>query len=162
MSWHERELCWIVVFGSQLLIPYRQLHAFYCSTKLLSFNNRCLIEVIKWNRMGQGCRWSLWARREMHKKFRWETKGCTWLARHKYRMASNTVRSESRCALRVRYVAKSAVYRDRPRTLNALKTAITAFIRNLSQADLQEVFSNKIKRVQAGIDTQGSHFQHHF
>jgi hypothetical protein len=34
-----------------------------------------------------------------------------------------TERSESRCALRLRY---SAVYRDRPRTLNELKTAITA------------------------------------
>jgi hypothetical protein len=32
--------------------------------------------------------------------------------------------------------AKSAVYRDRPRTLNELKTAITAYIRNISQADL--------------------------
>jgi hypothetical protein len=33
--------------------------------------------------------------------------------------------------------AKSAVYRDRPRMLNELKTAITAFIRNISQADQQ-------------------------
>jgi hypothetical protein len=59
------------------------------------------------------------------------------------------VRSESRCALSLQYVhlvvsievavevtppdfyvwgaAKSAMYRDRPRTLNELKTAITAF-----------------------------------
>jgi hypothetical protein len=37
--------------------------------------------------------------------------------------------------------AKSSVYRDVPRTLNELKTAITAFIRNISQADLQEVFA---------------------
>jgi hypothetical protein len=35
--------------------------------------------------------------------------------------------------------AKSAVYRDRPRTLNELKTAITAYIRNISQAGLQKV-----------------------
>jgi hypothetical protein len=41
--------------------------------------------------------------------------------------------------------AKSAVYRDR--TLNELKTAITAYIRNISQADLQKVFANKIKPV---------------
>jgi hypothetical protein len=41
--------------------------------------------------------------------------------------------------------AKSAVYRDRPRTLNELKTATTAFIRNISQADLQKLFANKIK-----------------
>jgi hypothetical protein len=44
---------------------------------------------------------------------------------------------------------KSAVNRDRPRTLNELKTAITAYIRNISKADLQKVFANKIKRVQA-------------
>jgi hypothetical protein len=49
--------------------------------------------------------------------------------------------------------AKSAVYRDRPHVLNELKTAITAYIRNISQADLQKVFANKIKWVQACIDT---------
>jgi hypothetical protein len=56
--------------------------------------------------------------------------------------------------------AKSAVCRDRPRTLKELKTAITAFIRNISQADLQKVFANKIKRVQTCIDARGHHFQH--
>jgi hypothetical protein len=56
--------------------------------------------------------------------------------------------------------AKSAVYRDRPRTLNKLKTAITAYIRNISQADLQKVFAKKIKRVQACIGSRGHHFQH--
>jgi hypothetical protein len=55
--------------------------------------------------------------------------------------------------------AKSAVYRDRPRMLNELKTAITAFIRNVSQADLQKVFTNEIKRVHACIDARGHHFQ---
>jgi hypothetical protein len=54
--------------------------------------------------------------------------------------------------------AKSAVYRDRPRTLNELKTAITAYIRNISQADLQKGFANKIKRVQACIDVRGHYF----
>jgi hypothetical protein len=49
--------------------------------------------------------------------------------------------------------AKSAVYRDRPRTLNELKTAVTACVRNISQADLQKVFANKI------IDARGHHFQ---
>jgi hypothetical protein len=44
--------------------------------------------------------------------------------------------------------------------LNELKTAITVFIRNISQADLQKVFANKIKRVQACIDACGYHFQH--
>jgi hypothetical protein len=49
----------------------------------------------------------------------------------------NTVRSESLCALGLRY-------HDRPRTLNELNTAITAYIRNISQADLQKVFAKKI------------------
>ena len=51
------------------------------------------------------------------------------------------------------------MYRDRPRTLNELNTAITAYIRNVSQADLQKVFANEIKRVQACIDARGHHFQ---
>jgi hypothetical protein len=55
--------------------------------------------------------------------------------------------------------AQSAVYRDRPRTLNELKTAIPANIRNISQADLQKMFGNKIKRVELGIDVRGHHFQ---
>jgi hypothetical protein len=54
----------------------------------------------------------------------------------------------------------SAVYRDRPRTLNELKAAIYAFIRNILQTDLLKVFANKIKRVQACIDSRGHHFQH--
>jgi hypothetical protein len=57
------------------------------------------------------------------------------------------------------FVEKSAVYRDRPLTLNELKTAITGCIRNISQADQQKVFANKIKRVQACIDARGHHFQ---
>jgi hypothetical protein len=55
--------------------------------------------------------------------------------------------------------AKSAVYRDRPHTLNELKTAITDYIRNISQADLQKLFANKIKWVQACIDAHGHHFK---
>jgi hypothetical protein len=66
------------------------------------------------------------------------------------------MRSKSRCALRLRY---SAVYRDRPRTLNVLKTAITAYIRNITQADLQIVSANEIKQAQACIDAHGHHFQ---
>jgi len=54
------------------------------------------------------------------------------------------------------------VYRDSPSTLNELKTAITTYIRNISQADLQNVFANKIKRVQASIDALGHHFQQLF
>jgi hypothetical protein len=45
---------------------------------------------------------------------------------------------------------------DRRRVLNEL----TAYIRNILQADLQEVFVNKIKQVQACIDAHGHHFQH--
>jgi hypothetical protein len=39
-------------------------------------------------------------------------------------------------------------------TLNELKTAVTAYRRNISQADLQKVFANKIKWVQACSDGQ--------
>jgi hypothetical protein len=47
--------------------------------------------------------------------------------------------------------------------LNELKkTAITAYTRNISQADRQKVFANKIEWVQACIDARGHHFQHHF
>jgi hypothetical protein len=55
--------------------------------------------------------------------------------------------------------AESAVYRDRPRTLGELKPAKTAYIRNISQEDLQKVFANKIKRVQVCIGARGHHFQ---
>jgi hypothetical protein len=58
------------------------------------------------------------------------------------------------------------VYRDSvrmddhdTRKLTELKSAITAFIRNISKADLQKVFANEIKRVQACIDARGLHFQ---
>jgi hypothetical protein len=55
--------------------------------------------------------------------------------------------------------AKSVAYFIRPRTFHELKTAITVFIRDNSQADLQKVFANKIKRVQTRIDARGQHFQ---
>jgi hypothetical protein len=50
-------------------------------------------------------------------------------------------------------------YRNAP-TLNELQTAITAYIRNISQTYLQKVFANKIKRVQSCIDARERHFQH--
>jgi hypothetical protein len=43
--------------------------------------------------------------------------------------------------------AKCAVCCDRPRAVNELETAVTAYTRNTSQADLQKVFGSKIKRV---------------
>jgi hypothetical protein len=69
----------------------------------------------------------------------------------------STVRPESRGALKTT-VRRSN--RHHLRMLNELKTAITAFISNISQEDLQQVFTNKIKRVQACIDARGHHFQH--
>jgi hypothetical protein len=60
----------------------------------------------------------------------------------------------------LREAAKSAVYHDHPYMLNELKTAMTEYIRNISKADLQKGFANKIKQVQACIDAHGHHFQH--
>lgn len=56
--------------------------------------------------------------------------------------------------------AKSAVYQDRPCTLDDLQAAITAFIQSISSEQLIAVFRNKIRRVQACIDAKGGHFQH--
>jgi hypothetical protein len=56
--------------------------------------------------------------------------------------------------------AKSGVYRDRPSTLNELKTAIIAYKRNISQSALQKVFASEIKRGYACIDARGHHFQY--
>jgi hypothetical protein len=56
-------------------------------------------------------------------------------------------------------VHQAVVYRDRPRTLKELKTARTAYIRNVSQEDLKKVFANEIKRVQVCSDARGHHFQ---
>ena len=56
--------------------------------------------------------------------------------------------------------AKSAVHRDRPRMLDDLQAAITAFIQSISSEQLIAVFRNKIRRIQACIDAKGGHFQH--
>jgi murein endopeptidase len=49
---------------------------------------------------------------------------------------------------------------SRNQKVNQLKTAITVYIRKTSQQpDLQKVFVNTIKRVQACIDARGHHFQ---
>jgi hypothetical protein len=58
------------------------------------------------------------------------------------------------------WAAKSSVYHDRPCTLNELKTAITVYIRNFSQSDLQKVFVNEIKWLQACMDTRELYFKH--
>jgi hypothetical protein len=44
--------------------------------------------------------------------------------------------------------------------INEWKTAVTSYIRNISQADLQKLFVNKIKLVQACLDARGYDFQH--
>jgi hypothetical protein len=52
-----------------------------------------------------------------------------------------TVRSESRCALRIRHVDFVVSIRSK---LNEWKTAINAYIRNISQAGLQKVIAIKL------------------
>lgn len=56
--------------------------------------------------------------------------------------------------------AKQTVYRNRPHTIDELKTAITAFIQGITVRELGKVFENKLKRVQCCIDAKGGHFQH--
>jgi hypothetical protein len=45
------------------------------------------------------------------------------------------------------FTEKSAVYRDRPRTRKEVQTAVTAYVGNISQADLQKFLAYKIKQV---------------
>jgi hypothetical protein len=90
------------------------------------------------------------------------SKGCNCLIEFLF----TVVLSIEECIFLVEYMfyllgaAKSAVYRDRPRMLNELKTATTAYIRNISQADLQKALGNKIKWIQTCIYACGHHFQH--
>jgi hypothetical protein len=42
---------------------------------------------------------------------------------------------------------------------HAFGKSLCTYIRNIAQADLQKVFANKIKQVQARIDARGHHFQ---
>jgi hypothetical protein len=71
------------------------------------------------------------------------------------------VRSESHCALKLRYVDLVVSIKDVIGVcFNELKSTVTALITNISQADLQKVTADKIKLVQACIDTSGHHFQH--
>jgi hypothetical protein len=68
-----------------------------------------------------------------------------------------TVRSEIRYALRLRYVDLVQAY-IRPWT-SLPPTSIRAH-NDSPNADLQKVFANKIKRIQACIDAREHHFQH--
>jgi hypothetical protein len=67
------------------------------------------------------------------------------------------VRSESCCALRLRYVyLVQACIVARGHNFHHLLSVHSDF----PKADLQKVFSNKIKRVQACKYAHGYHFQH--
>jgi hypothetical protein len=66
------------------------------------------------------------------------------------------MRSESRCALRLRYGTVQACTDARGHHFQQLLLVHSDF----SNADMQKVFANKIKRVQACIDARGHHFQH--
>jgi hypothetical protein len=55
---------------------------------------------------------------------------------------------------------KASVYRDNPHSLSNLKEAISNFIRNIPHAELEHVFTNKIKREDASLQACGAHFQH--
>jgi hypothetical protein len=67
-----------------------------------------------------------------------------------------TVRSESRCALRLRYVDLVVSIDARGHHFHHVLQVHS----EIPNADLQKVFANKIKRVQACINARGHHFQH--
>jgi hypothetical protein len=68
---------------------------------------------------------------------------------------------ECHCALRLWYVdLVVSIEVAVTHCIMSLKTAITVDIRNISQVDLQKVFLNKLKQVQACIDTFGHYFLH--
>jgi len=64
------------------------------------------------------------------------------------------------CDLETSRIGAPYIYDISHLRVNELKTAITAYIRNISRADLQKVFAIKIKWFQACADTRGHHFQH--
>jgi hypothetical protein len=61
--------------------------------------------------------------------------------------------SESRCALRLRYV-------DLVVSIDAREQHLLQVHSDFPNAELHKVFANEIKRVQACIDARGYHFQH--
>jgi hypothetical protein len=52
------------------------------------------------------------------------------------------------------------VYVDNPHSTEEVKAAITACIGCITSEELEEVFGNKIKRVQACLIARGGHFEH--
>jgi len=55
---------------------------------------------------------------------------------------------------------KGTVYRNKPRTIDALKANITEEIQAMTAELLARTFQNMARRVQSCLDANGSHFQH--
>jgi hypothetical protein len=83
-----------------------------------------------------------------------------WRTYHLYKLIAPSLTGSYSTRLLPVGSSKICSYHHRPRMLNVLKAAVTAYIRNISLADLQKVLANKIKRVQACKKCCGHHFQH--
>ena len=57
-------------------------------------------------------------------------------------------------------VAKSSVYKNKPKTIDELKGEITNYVHSITWETLHKVFENKRKRVELCLQEQGHHFQH--
>jgi len=55
---------------------------------------------------------------------------------------------------------KGRVYRNKPRTVDALKANIAEEIRTVTSDLLARTFQNMARRVQSYLDANGGHFQH--
>jgi len=55
---------------------------------------------------------------------------------------------------------KGRVYRNKPRTMDALKANITEEIQAVTADVLARTFQNMARRVQSCLDADGGHFQH--
>lgn len=56
--------------------------------------------------------------------------------------------------------AKATVYKNRPKTIDELKTAISTFTASVTEEMLHRVFGNMNRRIELCIQQQGRHFQH--
>ena len=57
---------------------------------------------------------------------------------------------------------KGRVYRNKPRTIDALKVNITEEIQSVTADVLATFFQNMARQVQSCVDANGGHFQHMF
>jgi hypothetical protein len=55
---------------------------------------------------------------------------------------------------------KGKVYKNNPRTADALKTEIRNIVHSINGDELQRVFRNFMRRCEACIREHGDHFQH--